>query len=190
MRCLVPARQPQDTGAPNNQMFPNTPEVSQMVFSLLQKPVWLIWSCHKKYIHLFGCFRGTLIVTKVLGDFFVSSESVSFAFIGKLQGTFCPYTEIFRRPSLTIIPISWYQNVNNKTSKILVRLLENLRIFKTNGTVIHKFSAFLKLYKFQGNICSFEQLFYWKKSLGAPEDNYIEFMYFSLLYGEECFTGN
>ena len=28
MRCLVPARQPQDTGAPNNRMFPNTPEVS------------------------------------------------------------------------------------------------------------------------------------------------------------------
>ena len=35
MRCLVPAMQPQDTGAPNNLMFPNTPEVSQMVFSVL-----------------------------------------------------------------------------------------------------------------------------------------------------------
>ena len=35
MRCLVPARQPQDTGAPNNLMFPNTPEVSQMFFSML-----------------------------------------------------------------------------------------------------------------------------------------------------------
>ena len=29
------ARRPQDTGAPNNRMFPNTPEVSQMVFSML-----------------------------------------------------------------------------------------------------------------------------------------------------------
>ena len=28
MQCLVPARQPQDTGAHNNRMFPNTPEVS------------------------------------------------------------------------------------------------------------------------------------------------------------------
>ena len=35
MRSLVPARQPQDTRAPNNRMFPNTPEVSQMVFSVL-----------------------------------------------------------------------------------------------------------------------------------------------------------
>ena len=86
-----------------------------------------------------------MVVTKVLGDFFVSSESVSFAFIRKLKGTFCPYTEIFRRPSLTIIAISWYQNVNNTTSKLLVKLLENLRIFKTNGTVIQKFSAFLEL---------------------------------------------
>ena len=34
MRCLVPARQPQYTGAPNNRKFRNTPEVSQMVFAL------------------------------------------------------------------------------------------------------------------------------------------------------------
>ena len=32
------------------------------------------------------------------------------------------------------------------------------------------FLAFLKLYKFLGNICSFEQLFYKKKLLGAPEN--------------------
>ena len=32
-----------DPGAPNDRMFPNTPEVSQMVFSVLWKPVWLIW---------------------------------------------------------------------------------------------------------------------------------------------------
>ena len=44
----------------------------QMVFSLLQKPVWLIWSWT---IYLFGCLRGTLVVTKVFGRFFVSSET-------------------------------------------------------------------------------------------------------------------
>ena len=44
--------------------------------------------------------------------------------------------------------------------KFLVKLSENLRIFQTNGTVIQKFL---------GNISSFEQLFYRKKSLGAPE---------------------
>ena len=34
----------------NDRMFPNTPEVSQMVFSVLWKPVWLIWSCPKNYL--------------------------------------------------------------------------------------------------------------------------------------------
>ena len=34
--------------------------------------------------------------------------------------------------------------------------------------VIQIFLAFLKVYKFLGNICSFEQLFYRKKSLSAP----------------------
>ena len=38
-----------------------------------------------------------------------------------------------------------------------------------NATVILKFLAFLKLKKFLSNICSFEGLFYRKKSLAAPE---------------------
>ena len=33
-----------------------------------------------KTIYLFGCLRGTLVVTKVLGGFFVSSESVSYPY--------------------------------------------------------------------------------------------------------------
>ena len=44
--------------------------------------------------------------------------------------------------------------------KIVVKLLENLPTFKTNGTVIQQFL---------GNMCSFEQLFYRNKSLGAPD---------------------
>ena len=55
-------------------MFPNTPELSQMVFSM---PAWLIWSCPKT-IYLLGCLRGTLVVTKVLGGFFISTESVGY----------------------------------------------------------------------------------------------------------------
>ena len=31
-----------------------------------------------KTIYLFGCLRGTLVVTKVLAGFFFSSESVSY----------------------------------------------------------------------------------------------------------------
>ena len=37
-------------GAPNDGMLPRTPEVSQMVFTVLWKPVWLIWSCPKNYL--------------------------------------------------------------------------------------------------------------------------------------------
>ena len=40
------------TGTPNDQMFPNTPEVYQMVFVVLQKPVGIIWSCPKNYFSL------------------------------------------------------------------------------------------------------------------------------------------
>ena len=131
MRCLVPAGQPQDTGAPNNRMFPNTPEVSQMVFSLLQKPVRLIWSCNKNQLSgsdvlgelllspkSFSSHRKVL-ATINMGPVESLRTSSSFAFIRKLQGTFCPYTEIFRRPFLTTIAISWYQNVNNTTSENL-----------------------------------------------------------------------
>ena len=41
------------SGAPNDRMFPNTPEMSQMprmVFPMLWKPVRLIWSCPKNYL--------------------------------------------------------------------------------------------------------------------------------------------
>ena len=37
-------------GAPNDGMFPRTPGVSQMVFTVLWKPVLLIWSCPKNYL--------------------------------------------------------------------------------------------------------------------------------------------
>ena len=33
-----------------------------------------------KTFYLFGCLRGTLVVTNVLGGFFVSSESVSYPY--------------------------------------------------------------------------------------------------------------
>ena len=38
------------SGAPNDRgIFPNKSEMSKMVLSMLQKPVWLIWSCPKNY---------------------------------------------------------------------------------------------------------------------------------------------
>ena len=52
--------------------------------------------------------------------------------------------------------------------KIVVKLLENLRIFRRVGKGYPEILAFLKLQKYLGNICPFEQLLYRKKSLGAP----------------------
>ena len=55
-------------------MFPNTPEVSQMVFSMLYTPVWIINFCPKNHLSVGK-------VTKVLGGlFFVSSESASYTY--------------------------------------------------------------------------------------------------------------
>ena len=137
MRCLVPARQRQDTGAPNNPMFPNTPEVSQMVFSMLQKPVWLIWSCHKNYLygsHVLGelwlsrkssvafSSHQKVLATLNMGPVGSLRTSSSFAFIRKLQGTFVLIPKFLGDVFLTIIAISWNQNVNNTTSKILVKI--------------------------------------------------------------------
>ena len=56
---------------------------------------------------------------------------------------------------------------------MLVKLLENLRIFKTNGTAIQKFSAFLKLLEISRQYLLLRTVIL---RLGAPEDNYIEFM--------------
>ena len=54
--------------APNDRMFPNTSEVSQMVR-------FVLW---RKTIYLFECLRGTLAISKVLGGFFVSLETVNY----------------------------------------------------------------------------------------------------------------
>ena len=56
------------SGEPNERMFLNTSEVSQMV-------LFVLW---RKTIYLFECLRGTLAISKVLGGFLVSSETVSY----------------------------------------------------------------------------------------------------------------
>ena len=53
------------SGEPNDRMFPN---VSQMV-------LFVLW---RKTIYLLECLRGTLAISKVLGGFLVSSETVSY----------------------------------------------------------------------------------------------------------------
>ena len=47
-------------------------------FSLCFRGLFGQFGVALKTIHLFGCLRGTLVVTKVLCGFFVSSESVSY----------------------------------------------------------------------------------------------------------------
>ena len=56
------------SGEPNERMFLNTSEVSQM-------GLFVLW---RKTIYLFECLRGTLAISNVLGGFLVSSETVSY----------------------------------------------------------------------------------------------------------------
>ena len=70
----------QSPGTPNDRMFPNTQvkEVSQMVFS--------VFSSHPK------------VLATLMGPVQTTKTSISLAFIGKFEGTFCLYTESFSRP--------------------------------------------------------------------------------------------
>ena len=55
-----------------------------------------------------------------------------------------------------------------KLQKIVGNLLDKLRKLYMNGTVIQKFSTFLKLQKTLSNFCFSEQIFHRKPSLGSP----------------------
>ena len=66
--------------------------------------------------------------------------------------------------------IFWGKNV-----KIVDKFKENAEYLLRIGlAVIQESLAFLELKKFLVNICSFEQLFYRKKSLGAPDSSLRE----------------
>ena len=101
--CCDRWRVVRDTQRPG--MFPNTPEVSQMVFFVLQRPVWLIWSCPNNYLFV-RMSQGELFSSQKFQLAFSSHPKVLASLQGmkqpcfhrKLQGTFCLYTESFRRP--------------------------------------------------------------------------------------------
>ena len=111
------------TGTPNHRMFPNTPEESQMVFSVFQKPFWLLWSypknClsvrmsqenfgrHERFRWLFRLIRKCQLHLRVRLK--VRGHEVALLSFRKFEGTFRLYTESFRRPFfLPTIAISWY----------------------------------------------------------------------------------
>ena len=62
---------------PNDRMLRNTSEVPQKVSSLLLIEAYLV-NLKLTTIYLFGCLRGTLVVSNVLSDFFGYSETVSY----------------------------------------------------------------------------------------------------------------
>ena len=94
----------QSPGAPNDRMFPNTPETwkwrpgtlegSQMVFS--------VFSSHPK------------VLATLMGPVQTTKTSISLAFIGKFEGTFCLYTESFSRPffnnnrNILVLKCDWH----------------------------------------------------------------------------------
>ena len=101
---------------------PNVSKYAKMVFSMLQKPVWLIWSCPKNYLSVRMSQRN-----------FVRHESFRwlFRFIRKCQLPLCVWSKVRRHEVallssenyrgrfvfipkvlgdlfLTIVAISWY----------------------------------------------------------------------------------
>ena len=60
------------SGEPNDR----TSEVAQIGFSVLQKSVWLIWSCPENVLSV-RMSLGNFDRLQSLGGFFVSSETVS-----------------------------------------------------------------------------------------------------------------
>ena len=124
--------------------------------------------CHESFSWLFRLIRKCQLPLRT---------SSSLAFIENYRGhIFCLYTESFRRPFFNNNCNILILKGENTTFENRIQPLEKLRIFWTNGKVTQKFLAFLKLWKFLGNICSFKQLFFRIQSLGAPE------RFFSALY--------
>ena len=79
-------------------------------------------------------------------------------------------SEHFRFPFSTNKRLTWVLKCEKFImQKIVGNLLDMLRKLYMNGTVIQKFLAFPKLQKILGNFCFFEEVFYRKQSLGAPE---------------------
>ena len=117
--------------------------------------------CHESFSWLFRLIRKCQLPLRT---------SSSLAFIENYRGhIFCLYTESFRRPFFNNNCNILILKGENTTFENRIQLLEKLRIFWTNGKVTQKFLAFLKLWKFLGNICSFKQLFFRIQSLGDPE---------------------
>ena len=71
-----------DSGT-NDQLFPITSEMSQMIFSRL----WLIWSCLSTYLSLRMSYRGTLDVSKILGGRSSSHLKLSAALMGPVESS-------------------------------------------------------------------------------------------------------
>ena len=92
------------SGAPNHRMFPNASEVSKMIFFLLQRPFWVIWSWSKNYLPVWMSQGPELWTTSVkfctlIGPKLNFEDMEQLYFHQKHRKfwrTFCPYTEISR----------------------------------------------------------------------------------------------
>ena len=123
-------------------MFPNTPEVYQMVFSMLQKPVWLIWSCHKNCLSVrmfqgnFGCHESLRWLFRLIGKYQLCFHQ---KIIGDVLSLYQNFQEAF---FLTIIAISRYQNVNNTTSKSQLSYQKTSESLRQTELLSKKFQLF------------------------------------------------
>ena len=159
--------------APNDGMCSDLSEVSQMVSSLLQRPVWLIWSYPKSY-YLSVCMSEQdvyhpksftkvaflfhpklLLVATLVFKFKRFRTQSSHTLNRQFQGTYCLYNKNFGRPfckinNCNIVVVECKKLNLHQLQERQQKMSEYLR--QNNGTVILKFLAFTKLQKFLGNI--------------------------------------
>ena len=95
-------------------------------FSLCFRSLFGQFGVALKTIYLFGCLRGTLVLTKVLDGFFVSSESVSYPHLSgrKLEDMKQP---CFRKlhGTLSLYPESLGENKKKNNRNIQILKCEN-----------------------------------------------------------------
>ena len=152
-------------------MFPKTPEGSQ-------KPVRLIWSCPKSYLSVrmsqgyFGRHESVMwlfrLIRKCQLPLWVRSKVRAHEIALLSEENYMDILSLYRTFQETFSQYLGIKMRITQPPKIVVKLLENLSIFQTNGTVIQKFQcSFSQTLEISRQYCSLEQLFYRKKSLDA-----------------------
>ena len=168
-----------------------------MVFSMLQRPFWLIWSCPKNYLFSVGMSQGNFGRHESFRFVFVSAENVSYPYGSgrKIENLQQPYfhqkiigdvLSLCRKFQETlfnnIIAISWYKNVNNTTSEKRVKLIRNPPNVFDEWNCYPEIFSFAQASEISRKYLLLRTVILEKTSLGAPKFRVPKQRYAQLLF--------